>query len=171
MFFGAGLGGVLILMLVGMWTLHILVAAHIFWMVKFSIETWKYDEPLWTKIARIFAVTVTPIVGFYAVEARRYYHTPPSERAAVKKSSLILPAIFSILLVLGPVNAMMRPEMEGQRLVEGTTVFLTMSAYYLALYLPHHMLAKLLTISSHGPILSRVHVLPLAMTAALVFLS
>lgn len=157
-------------MLIGMWTLHILLAAHIFWIVKFSMETWKSDDATWNKIARIFSVVVTPVVGFYAVEATRHYHTPPSERAVVKKSSLILPSVVSILLVLGTVIAMMRPEMEGHRLVEGVTVLLTISAYYLALYLPHHMLAKLLTISTHGPIVSRVHVLPLAMIAALILL-
>jgi uncharacterized membrane protein YcjF (UPF0283 family) len=94
MFGGAGMGALSIFFLVGMWMLHMLAVAHIGWIVKFSMETWASAEVVWKKLARIGAVIVTPIVGFYAVEAVRHYRTPPAERPRLEKRRLILGLIY-----------------------------------------------------------------------------
>ncbi|XUY27730.1 hypothetical protein RMR21_005065 [Agrobacterium sp. rho-8.1] len=170
MFGGAGMGALSIFFLVGMWMLHMLAVAHIGWIVKFSMEILKLAEPTWKKLARICAVIVTPIVGFYADEAVRHYRTPPAERPRLEKRRLILPAIALCLHIYFTVILSMRPDVAGQGIIGIVTTFLMIWGYYLAFFLPHHILARVVTISKHGPITTYVHWLPLAMIAILAIL-
>lgn len=170
MFGGTGMGALTIMMLVGLWTLHMFVIAHIGWIVKFSGQTWKRAEPVWQKLARIAAVIVTPVIGFYAVEAVRHYRTPPEERPRLEKRRLILPAIALCLHIYFIIIVFTRPDMAAQGIIGSLTTFLTIWAYYLALFLPHHMLARVVTLSKHGPITTYVHWLPLTMIAILAVL-
>ncbi|MES5097735.1 hypothetical protein ABUK73_05835 [Agrobacterium sp. BA1120] len=152
-------------------TVGVLVSAHLLWIIQYTTRIWRLPNSKTLKIAKIALIIVTPILSFYAIEAWRYFQMPSSERPAPDRRYFIVPIMVVLLTGFGAINGTIRrSSVEDVGWLHGLEGFATLLGWYIALYLPYHMLAKLLTISHRGPLLSRVNALPIAVFAGLYFI-
>ncbi len=158
-------------MLFVLFKMGILVSAHVLWIIQYTTRIWRLPNSKTRKIAKIALIIVTPILSFYAIEAWRYFQMPSSERPAPEKRYFVVPVLVILLTALAAINGTIhRSSIEDVGWLYGLEGFAKLLGWYIALYLPYYMLAKLLTISHRGPLLSRVHALPIAVFAGLYFI-